>query len=103
MLFGLWFEPEMVNEDSDLYRAHPDYALATPGKQPALGRNQLVLDLCNPAVRDYIVQNVSAILDESHIDYVKWDYNRHISDACSPWDIGKGCTVYEKKIPRIAA
>ncbi len=83
LLFGLWFEPEMVNEDSDLYRAHPEYALHTPGKTPALGRNQLVLDLCNPAVRDYIVEQVTRILDEAKIDYVKWDYNRHISDACS--------------------
>lgn len=83
MKFGLWFEPEMVNEDSDLYRAHPEYALITPGKKPALGRNQLVLDLCNPKVRDYIVENVTRILDTCSIDYVKWDYNRHISDACS--------------------
>ncbi len=83
LMFGLWFEPEMVNPDSDLYRAHPEYALATPGKMPALGRNQLVLDLCNPAVRDYIVENVSHILDTCAIDYVKWDYNRHITDACS--------------------
>jgi alpha-galactosidase len=81
--FGLWFEPEMVNPDSDLYRAHPEYALSTPGKTPVLSRNQLVLDLCNPAVRDYIVANISRILDICGIDYVKWDYNRHISDACS--------------------
>jgi len=84
MKFGLWFEPEMVNEDSDLFRAHPSYALQTPGKQPARGRNQLVLDLCNPEVRDYIVENVTGILDTCNIDYVKWDFNRHISDACSP-------------------
>ena len=84
MMFGLWFEPEMVNPDSDLYRAHPDWALATPGKTPAMGRNQLVLDLTNPAVRDYIVTQVTHILDTCAIDYVKWDYNRHISDACSP-------------------
>ena len=83
LLCGLWFEPEMVNYDSDLYRAHPEYALTTPGKKPSLGRNQLVLDLCNPQVRDYIVENVSRILDECEIDYVKWDYNRHISDALS--------------------
>jgi alpha-galactosidase len=83
MKFGLWFEPEMVNEDSDLYRAHPEFALKTPGKKPALGRNQLVLDLCNRKVRDYIVENVTRILDACSIDYVKWDYNRHISDACS--------------------
>ncbi|MGE5495304.1 MAG: alpha-galactosidase [Burkholderiales bacterium] len=84
MEFGLWFEPEMVNEDSDLYRAHPEYAVTTPGKKPTLGRNQLVLDLCNPRVRDYIVESVSKILDEARISYVKWDMNRHISDACSP-------------------
>ncbi|HNW85752.1 MAG TPA: alpha-galactosidase [Candidatus Limiplasma sp.] len=90
LMFGLWFEPEMVNPDSDLYRAHPEYALATPGKEPALGRNQLVLDLCNPAVRDYIVENVTRILDTCNIDYVKWDYNRHISDACSKCLTGQG-------------
>ena len=81
--FGLWFEPEMVNQDSNLFRTHPEYALTTPGKTPAQGRNQLVLDLCNPAVRDYIVENVTAILDRCQVDYVKWDYNRHISDANS--------------------
>ena len=84
MQFGLWFEPEMVNPDSDLFRAHPDYAVTTPNRTPLLGRNQLVLDLCNPAVRDYIVENVSRILDDAKIDYVKWDMNRHISDTYSP-------------------
>lgn len=84
MKFGLWFEPEMVNPDSDLYRAHPEYALHTPGKRPAMGRNQLVLDLCNPAVRDYIVSQLGRVLDECGVDYVKWDFNRPISDACSP-------------------
>lgn len=81
--FGLWFEPEMVNADSALYRAHPEYALKTPGKEPTLGRNQLVLDLTNPAVRDYLVGSVGGILDEAGIDYVKWDMNRHISDTGS--------------------
>jgi len=84
MMFGLWFEPEMVNPDSDLYRAHPEYAVTTPGRAPLYGRNQLVLDLCNPDVRDYLVNNVSKILDDASVDYVKWDMNRHISDACSP-------------------
>ena len=83
MAFGLWFEPEMVNEDSDLFRMHPEYAVTTPGKNPALGRSQLVLDLCNPAVRDYIVASVAGILDEAGVSYVKWDMNRHISDAFS--------------------
>lgn len=84
MAFGLWFEPEMVNEDSDLFRAHPEYAVRTPGKQPALGRNQLVLDLCNHEVRDYIVDSVCRVLDEADISFVKWDMNRHISDVYSP-------------------
>ena len=74
--FGLWFEPESVNPDSDLYRAHPDWAL-TDSFEPVLGRNQLLLDLTKPEVRDYIVENVSKILDDAKISYVKWDMNRH--------------------------
>ena len=76
MEFGLWFEPESVNQDSDLYRTHPDWAL-TDEFQPVLGRNQLLLDLTKPEVRDYIVENVCAILDSGEISYVKWDMNRH--------------------------
>ena len=74
--FGLWFEPESVNPDSDLYRAHPGWAL-TDDFSPVYGRNQLLLDLTKPEVRDYIVENVSKILDRSQISYVKWDMNRH--------------------------
>lgn len=74
--FGLWFEPESVNPDSDLYRAHPDWAL-TDAFAPITGRNQLLLDLTKQEVRDYIVQNVSQILDSAGISYVKWDMNRH--------------------------
>lgn len=81
--FGLWFEPEMVNEDSDLYRAHPEYAIKLPNREAVLGRNQLVLDLCQKEVRDYIVENVGAILDEADVSYVKWDMNRHIAEAYS--------------------
>ncbi|MDD4111988.1 MAG: alpha-galactosidase [Herbinix sp.] len=81
--FGLWFEPEMVNEDSELYRNHPEYAIRLPNRKAVLGRNQLVLDLCQKEVRDYIVNNVSAILDEVKISYVKWDMNRHIAEAFS--------------------
>ncbi len=76
MQFGLWFEPESVNEDSDLYRAHPDWAL-TDRHETITGRNQLLLDLTRPEVRDYIVENVSRILDTCGISYVKWDMNRH--------------------------
>ncbi len=76
MEFGLWFEPESVNMDSQLYRAHPDWAL-TDAFAPLLGRHQLLLDLTLPQVRDYIVENVSRILDDAGITYVKWDMNRH--------------------------
>ena len=74
--FGLWFEPESVNPDSDLYRLHPDWALSD-GFAPVYGRNQLLLDLTKAEVRDYIVENVSRILDGAKISYVKWDMNRH--------------------------
>ena len=83
MKFGLWFEPECVNEDSELYRAHPDWALTVDGREPSLGRHQMVLDLTRKEVRDYIVDAVDAVLSESNIEYVKWDYNRHISDMLS--------------------
>ena len=74
--FGLWFEPESMNPDSDLYRAHPDWALSDEFA-PVYGRNQLLLDLTKQEVRDYIVENVSRILDSAKISYVKWDMNRH--------------------------
>ena len=81
--FGIWVEPEMVNENSQLYRSHPEYAVVQPGRESSLGRNQLVLDLCNPAVRDYIVESVGGIIDESGARYVKWDMNRPISEFWS--------------------
>ena len=84
LLFGLWFEPEMVSPDSDLYRAHPDYAVKISGRKPVLGRHQLVLDLCNPEVRDHLVSLLRDILTQNPISYVKWDMNRHISDMHSP-------------------
>ena len=74
--FGLWFEPESVNPDSDLFRAHPDWAL-TDEFPLALGRHQLLLDLTKAEVRDYIVNSVTGILDSADISYVKWDMNRH--------------------------
>ena len=83
MKFGLWFEPECVNPDSDLYRAHPDWAISIPGRSMTLGRNQLVLDLTRPEVREYIIESVDRVLSSSNIEYVKWDYNRHISDMYS--------------------
>ncbi len=76
MEFGLWFEPESVSPDSDLYRAHPDWAL-TDEHPTVLGRHQLLLDLTKPEVRDYIVSSVGGVLDSAPISYVKWDMNRH--------------------------
>ncbi len=81
--FGLWFEPEMVNKDSDLFRLHPEWAVTEPSRKPAFGRNQLVLDLTNIDVRNYIVENVNGILQSHNIEYVKWDMNRHTSDMYS--------------------
>ncbi len=83
MDFGIWFEPEMVSEDSDLYRSHPDWAVKSPNRKPALGRNQLVLDYSNPEVCDYIIERLSTILSEAPISYVKWDMNRSICDKYS--------------------
>ena len=82
--FGLWFEPEMVNEDSALYHKHPEWAIQIPGRRNTQGRHQYCLDLCNKEVQDYIIQSVGNILDSASITYVKWDYNRHLSDAYSP-------------------
>ena len=83
MKFGLWFEPEMVNEDSDLYRAHPDYAIGAPDRPRAYGRHQFMLDLTRKDVRDYIVESVNKVLSENHIEYVKWDYNRNVTESYS--------------------
>lgn len=75
--FGLWFEPESVSPDSELYRSHPDWALHDDlGREDLLGRHQLLLDLTKPEVRDYIVRSVGGILDSAPISYVKWDMNR---------------------------
>jgi len=77
MAFGLWFEPEGVNPDSKLYRAHPDWALHANSGVNVLGRNELLLDLSKKEVRDYIVENVSRCIDKGKVSYVKWDMNRH--------------------------
>ncbi len=81
--FGLWFEPEMVNEDSDLYRAHPDWAIHKDGVEPCRSRQQLVLDFTRKDVVDYIFGVVSKVLKENEISYVKWDMNRNITECYS--------------------
>ena len=83
MKFGLWIEPEMVNPDSDLFRAHPDWILRTPGRRETLFRNQCVLDFARPEVVEYIYQMLAKILRESDISYIKWDMNRSITECYS--------------------
>ncbi len=83
MEFGLWFEPEMVNPDSDLYRAHPDWILNVSGREPGTLRNQLVLDLGRPEVRDHLFGQLDDVLSTYDIGFVKWDHNRLLVDAGS--------------------
>ncbi|MDF2960066.1 MAG: alpha-galactosidase AgaN [Paenibacillus sp.] len=83
MQFGLWFEPEMVSVESELYRAHPDWCLHVPGRTRSEGRNQLILDLSRREVCDYIVKTVSGVLSSAPITYVKWDMNRHMTEIGS--------------------
>ena len=78
MQFGLWFEPEMVNPDSELYRAHPDWILSAGGRVPVPARHQQVLDLANPDAYDHVRTRLLAVLAEYAVDYVKWDYNRDV-------------------------
>lgn len=81
--FGIWVEPEMVNEDSDLYRDHEDWVVKIPNQEPSLGRNQLVLDLTNEEVRSYLKTTLSQLFKSAPISYVKWDMNRNFSDVYS--------------------
>ena len=90
--FGLWFEPEMISVDSDLYRTHPDWAIQAPGRGHTYSRNQLVLNLANPDVVAYLKEAIDKILTDNPIDYVKWDYNRNITN------IGNGATYLESQM-----
>lgn len=83
MEFGLWFEPEMISIESNLYKSHPDWCIHVPNRPHTLGRNQLVLDLSRKDVCDYIVESISKVLESAKITYVKWDMNRHITDIGS--------------------
>lgn len=83
MKFGLWFEPEMVNRDSELYRAHPDWILATPDRRISHGRYQYVLDFSRKEVVDHIYGMMEKILSESKVSYIKWDMNRSITECFS--------------------
>ena len=82
--FGIWIEPEMVSEDSDLYREHPDWAITIPGRKPVRSRNQLVLDFSRKEVRDDIFKRICAVLDQGNVEYIKWDMNRSLADIYAP-------------------
>ena len=83
MKFGLWFEPEMVSPDSDLYRAHPEWAIQIIGRDMTQAREQYVLDYSNPEVREYVYGQIRAILDSANVEYIKWDMNRALSEVGS--------------------
>ncbi len=83
MKFGIWFEPEMVSEDSDLYRAHPEWTMQIPGRHAVRSRNQMALDMSRRDVQDYLIEQINAILDDANIFYVKWDINRSLADIWS--------------------
>lgn len=93
--FGIWMEPEMVNEDSELYRQHPDWALVIPGQPPVRSRSQLVLDLSRRDVRDWLFGSICGVLDQGGIDYLKWDANRSIADVFSCTAAGQGRVLYD--------
>ncbi|HKM30096.1 MAG TPA: alpha-galactosidase [Bacilli bacterium] len=80
MMFGLWVEPEMVSPDSNLYRSHPEWAIQVPNRKPSIGRNQLVLDLTNPQVREYLIESLTEVFSSCNLSYVKWDFNRPLTD-----------------------
>ncbi len=98
LLFGIWVEPEMVNENSQLYRNHPDWALRIPGREPVRARNQLVLDFSREEVRDAVYAQISKVLEESRADYLKWDYNRNIVDIYSAGETDQGRVLYDNML-----
>ncbi|MBO9047585.1 alpha-galactosidase [Curtobacterium flaccumfaciens pv. flaccumfaciens] len=95
MEFGLWFEPEMVNEDSDLARAHPEWILQADGRLPARSRDQQVLNLAIPEAFDHVLERMTAIIGEYAVDAVKWDHNRDLVEAGFP---GGGAAVHEQTL-----
>ncbi|AGC68629.1 alpha-galactosidase 1 [Thermoclostridium stercorarium subsp. stercorarium DSM 8532] len=99
MKFGLWFEPESVNKDSNLYRKHPDWIIATPGRRTSASRNQYVLDFSRKEVVDYIYSVMEKVLSSAKISYVKWDMNRYITECYSLGaEAGSQGTVFHRYI-----
>lgn len=93
--FGIWIEPEMVSEDSELYRKHPDWALTIPGRRPVRSRNQLVLDFSRKEVVDEIYSQICKVLDQGNIEYVKWDMNRSLMDIYSATTKDQGRVLHD--------
>lgn len=93
--FGIWIEPEAISIESELYRAHPDWALQIPGRNPVRSRNQLVLDFSRKEVVDYIYEQITRVLDQGNIEYIKWDMNRSLSDVYSPSAENQGQVYYD--------
>lgn len=93
--FGIWVEPEMISEDSDLYREHPDWAFTIPGRNPVHARNQLVLDFSRKEVVDHIFDQICKVLDQGNIEYVKWDMNRSLMDVFSRGTKDQGRVMYD--------
>jgi len=81
--FGLWIEPEMISENSDLYRMHPDWCMAAPGREPVRGRDQLNLDITRKEVREHVMGQIFAVMDDCGVDYIKWDMNRSVANVFS--------------------
>ena len=101
--FGIWIEPEMVSEDSDLYREHPDWAIAIPGRKPIRSRNQLILDFSRKEVRDEIFKRICDVLDQGNVEYIKWDMNRSMADVYGPkvtYDYVLGVYDFLEKLTR---
>lgn len=81
--FGIWYEPEMISRDSNLYREHPDWCIHVPGREKSVGRHQYIIDFGRKEVRDYIYSKMYTVLSECNIDYVKWDFNRCMTEPGS--------------------
>ena len=99
MEFGIWVEPEMVNPDSDLYRAHPEWALTTDGYEPVLSRHQLVLDLAQQGAFDHVLGQLDALLADHDIAYVKWDMNRDHIGGSGPRRSGRHPRPDTRRLP----
>ena len=98
LAFGIWMEPEMISEDSELFRAHSDWALTIPGQAPVRSRSQLVLDFSRAEVREHVFASICAVLDSANIEYLKWDLNRSISDVYSHAAPCQGRVLYQNML-----